>query len=57
MNNIESLFSHYQQRTERMLPELLPKSEVSHRLLQAMQYTLLSGGKRLRPALVYFAGS
>jgi farnesyl diphosphate synthase len=46
-----------QQRVERALDRLLPSSTtLPSRLHEAMRYATLSGGKRIRPLLVYAAG-
>ena len=45
------------ERAERALQVSLPAAEqLPERLHQAMRYSVLGGGKRLRPALVYAAG-
>ncbi|MGE4072685.1 MAG: polyprenyl synthetase family protein [Lysobacterales bacterium] len=45
------------ERAERALEASLPAAEqLPERLHQAMRYSVLGGGKRLRPALVYAAG-
>lgn len=45
-------------RSELALENLLPKGELApSRLLEAMRYATLGGGKRMRPLLVYAAGS
>lgn len=47
----------YQRRTEQMLESVLPDENLPpRRLHQAMRYSILGGGKRLRPLLVYAAG-
>jgi geranylgeranyl pyrophosphate synthase len=47
----------YQQRTEQVLDRYLTLADPgTPRLLQAMRYSVLGGGKRLRPILVYCAG-
>jgi geranylgeranyl pyrophosphate synthase len=47
----------YQQRIERALDARLPPvSEPPARLHEAMRYSALGGGKRIRPALVYATG-
>ncbi len=45
--------SQRQQRIERVLAETLARAGVPSRLQQALQYSVLGGGKRLRPLLVY----
>ncbi|MDX1391061.1 MAG: (2E,6E)-farnesyl diphosphate synthase [Rheinheimera sp.] len=48
----------YQKRVEQHLQQLLAtRSETDARLLQAMSYSLLLGGKRIRPFLVYSCGT
>ena len=45
---------HWQQRNEAALDARLPAAHLSpSRLHQAMRYSVLGGGKRVRPALVY----
>jgi farnesyl diphosphate synthase len=47
----------YQQRVEQHLHNLLAqRTETDPRLLQAMSYSLLLGGKRIRPFLLYSCG-
>ncbi len=47
----------YQQRVEEVLDRWLPSDEIPpHKLHEAMRYSVLGGGKRLRPLLVYAAG-
>lgn len=47
----------YQQRIETVLDNVLPNSTTSPRYLhEAMRYSVLDGGKRVRPLLVYSAG-
>jgi geranylgeranyl pyrophosphate synthase len=45
--------SRRQQRIERVLAETLARPGVPARLQEALQYSVLGGGKRLRPLLVY----
>lgn len=48
----------YQQRVEQHLQQLLTaRQQTSPRLLEAMSYSLLLGGKRIRPFLVYSCGT
>jgi farnesyl diphosphate synthase len=48
----------YRERSEQMLDRYLRLEDPgTPRLLQAMRYSVLGGGKRLRPILVYCAGS
>ncbi|BBB15827.1 farnesyl-diphosphate synthase [Candidatus Rickettsiella viridis] len=46
----------YQQRINRFLAEYLSSSVLSEPLCEAMRYSVLNGGKRLRPLLVYLLG-
>ncbi|NBX58341.1 MAG: geranyl transferase, partial [Gammaproteobacteria bacterium] len=47
----------YRERIERVLERALPLTDAgSTRLVEAMRYSALGGGKRLRPTLVYTAG-
>lgn len=49
-------YEHYRQRVERGLDQLLPSAATAPgRLHEAMRYSLLAGGKRLRPVLVLAA--
>jgi farnesyl diphosphate synthase len=53
----EARLKHYQSRVERALEARLPSTDASPaRLHQAMRYSALQGGKRVRPALVYATG-
>ncbi len=53
---LDSLTS-YQQRLEQVLQQQLDKKPLTDpRLHQAMAYSLLLGGKRMRPFLVYSCG-
>ena len=48
----------YQQRVEAQLQQLLTaRAHTDARLLDAMSYSLLLGGKRVRPFLVYSCGT
>jgi farnesyl diphosphate synthase len=47
-----------QARSERALDALLPTADtVPHKLHEAMRYTVLGGGKRIRPLLAYASGA
>ena len=47
----------YRVRIERVLDEVLPRGDISpSRLHDAMRYSALAGGKRIRPGLVYASG-
>ena len=54
MVNFGSLLEPYQKRVNQALNILLPKEGYS-RLSDAMRYSVLNSGKRLRPILVYMA--
>lgn len=57
MNSVESIISTYLPRIEKNLTELTPAAHLSdERLVAACRYSLLNGGKRLRPILVYLTG-
>lgn len=48
---------HWQQRVDTALEQWLPSPKIEpFRLHEAMRYSMLNGGKRLRPILVYAAG-
>lgn len=48
---------HYRRRVDAKLDAVLrPDSEVPDDLLEAMRYSVLGGGKRVRPLLVYASG-
>lgn len=52
------ILADYQVRVEHALSSVLPnKSQHPNRLHAAMEYAVMSSGKRIRPALVYAAGS
>ncbi len=56
--SLNPLLDQYRQRLELALEARLPSAEVPPLALhQAMRYVCLDGGKRVRPALVYMAGS
>lgn len=56
--SIEALLNEYQARVERALNTCLPPPAAAPAdLHRAMRYAVLDGGKRIRPALVYAAGS
>lgn len=57
MSTFESRWRECQDRVEKALEQRLPKPEHQpERLHQAMRYSCLGGGKRLRAMLVYSAG-
>tara|TARA_B100000508_G_C11456628_1_gene277064 strand:+ start:1337 stop:2215 length:879 start_codon:yes stop_codon:yes gene_type:complete len=51
MASFQQQFENYQKRTEQQLQQVLTLSP--SRLHQAMTYSVMNGGKRLRPVLVY----
>lgn len=54
--DLKSRLQHYIQRTETLLAQSVAEAPSLHpRLQAAMRYSLLNGGKRIRPALVYLA--
>jgi farnesyl diphosphate synthase len=55
--NFQAWSSNHQNRFEDVLRSLLPPAEVMpQRLHQAMRYSVLEGGKRVRPLLAFAAG-
>src|SRR5512140_2051859 len=57
MSDFSSWVSTRQSRFEDVLKRLLPPAEaMPQRLHQAMRYSVLEGGKRVRPLLAYAAG-
>lgn len=55
--NIDSHITHWQQRIDVALKNVLPKINYpAKHLKEAMHYTVLNGGKRIRPLLVYATG-
>lgn len=54
MNNLDAVQAHIQKIITHYLP---PRDNHYPELDDAMRYALLNGGKRLRPALVYFTGN
>ena len=53
MSEFESLLGSYQKRINQTLESLLPSDDSI--LSEAMRYSVLNGGKRLRPILVYLS--
>lgn len=51
----KALLQQYQQRVEQQLLEEIATACAAERVRAAMQYSLLNGGKRVRPVLVYMA--
>ncbi len=57
MLNVQSHLQLWQQRIEQVLDQLLPNAQIHpQRLHAAMRYSVLNGGKRMRPLLVYATG-
>ncbi|MGH8286642.1 MAG: polyprenyl synthetase family protein, partial [Steroidobacteraceae bacterium] len=57
MNGLEARIAGYQARIERVLDACLALPDPgTARLREAMRYSVLGGGKRLRPVLVYATG-
>ena len=54
MSEFEDLLDSYQRRINKKLEDLLPS--YNSILRSAMRYSVLNGGKRLRPILVYMTG-
>ena len=55
--NVAEKIAQYQRRIEKVLNNKLPDATTEPSLLhQAMRYSVLDGGKRIRPLLVYAAG-
>lgn len=56
MNNITALHN-YQRRINKYLEHILPNTEsVPNKLHEAMRYSVLNGGKRIRAILTYLSG-
>ena len=53
MSDFENLLKEYRDQVYKSLQEVLPSEE--SRLAEAMRYSVLNGGKRLRPILVYLS--
>lgn len=57
IENVESLLDHYADRVNQQLNQRLPlETNAPKTLHKAMRYSVLGGGKRIRPALVYATG-
>lgn len=57
MHELKRYLQECQQRVNRNLKNILPSSKHEpHRLHEAMRYSVLNGGKRLRSALIYAMG-
>ena len=54
MSEFEKLLGSYQARVNQKLEDLLPDDDSI--LISAMRYSVLNGGKRLRPILAYLTG-
>ena len=53
----QSRLSSYQQRVNSALDKYLPSNDPpEHNLAEAIRYSVVGGGKRIRPAMVYAAG-
>jgi farnesyl diphosphate synthase len=56
-SDLAAQFQYFQDRIEDVLDHWIPDSTLSpSRLHEAMRYSVLGGGKRIRPLLVYAAG-
>ena len=56
-HEFQSLLGTYQDRVNAALDKYLPKDDPpEHNLAEAIRYSVLGGGKRIRPAMVYAAG-
>lgn len=56
-NNIKAQIETWRLRAEKSLDKWLPAENINPTVLhQAMRYSVLSGGKRIRPILVYASG-
>lgn len=56
LENWEQHKAHYQPHIEHQLAQRLSGLDAPQRLIDAMRYAVLQGGKRLRPLLVYATG-
>lgn len=57
-NTLGDLLRHYQARVETALHHWLPPAKIApQKLHEAMRYSSLDGGKRVRPFLVYASGT
>ena len=53
----QSRLSAYQKRVDAALDKYLPSGDPpEHNLAEAIRYSVVGGGKRIRPAMVYAAG-
>lgn len=55
-NNFYVYLQHHKSLLDEFLSKILPKPDPQHKLFDAMRYSVLNDGKRLRPALVYATG-
>ena len=55
MSDFEDLLKKYRDQVNENLKEVLPSE--GYRLTEAMRYSVLNGGKRLRPILVYLSSN
>jgi farnesyl diphosphate synthase len=54
----QSYLEHCQQRVNNALDRCLPEEDPpEHNLAEAMRYSVIGGGKRIRPIMVYAAGA
>ncbi|MEE9352686.1 MAG: farnesyl diphosphate synthase [Thiotrichaceae bacterium] len=57
MSELAPRLQYYQQRIEKVLDRVLPEEKLNpQHLHEAMRYSVLDGGKRVRPLLVYATG-
>ncbi len=57
MAQLSTQLKYYQQRIEKVLDSVLPPATINPaHLHEAMRYSVLGGGKRIRPLLVYATG-
>ncbi len=57
MDALPNIMKQYQARVEKALDQWLPKKQTRpDRLHEAMRYSVLGGGKRIRPILIYLTG-
>ena len=55
--SFQSRLDIYQKRVNAALDKYLPKEDPpEHKLAEAIRYSVIGGGKRIRPAMVYAAG-
>ena len=56
-HEFQSRLDIYQKRVDAALDKYLPKNDPpEHNLAEAIRYSVIGGGKRIRPAMVYAAG-